>query len=166
MEYKRTLNSPSMDVSREELAEVAYMCYVLNHTETTRWYYRWRTCLERMADEGWTRAGLHYRGLLVQKLEHTYGLSPRQSRTAVRQYPLVNMGIEPWQVLTEQSANELAEKIYRAYVGLPQEKGCSFCSGYADADRADNCDNCSDQNIDINLDCTDDEQDMGGFYFI
>lgn len=166
MEYEKIMDGPSMEISREELANVAYMCYVLNHTETTKWFHRWRTSLERMANEGWTWDGLHLRGLFVQKLEQIYGLTPRQSRTAVKQYPPVNMGVESWQVLTERSVNEIAEKIYRAYVGLPQEKGPDFCSGSSRAGNEGSYGECADGNTDMSMTCTDDDEDMGGFSFL
>ena len=80
----------SGDLTREELADVAYMCYILDRTQTTRWYHEWRVALDRMGREGWTMKGLYYRGLVRQKIEQVYGLSPFHSRRAVKAYPPVN----------------------------------------------------------------------------
>ena len=167
MEYDRIVSSPSMEITRDELTDVAYMCYVLNQSEMTRWYHRWRTCLERMANEGWTWDGLHYRGMFVQMLERIYGLSPRQSRMAVKKYPLVNMGIEPWEVLTERSANELANKIYRSYVGLPEKRGCDFCSSPDHDSNGEEPDCSYNETCETESVCEDEESaDMGGCYFL
>lgn len=158
-------NASSMELTPEELGRVAYMCYVLNRSWTVRWYHRWCTALEQMKGKGWTWEGLHYRGLVRTKLEELYGLTPGESRTAVRQYPRINLGLEPWQVLTDAVANELTEQIYRAYVGLPAEKGHDYWFVSSCGNANTQCEEC-DFSYEADPSVMDDEtDDDGGFYF-
>ena len=144
MENAQRGNAPNTEITREELAHVAYMCYVLNTTWTTRWVRRWSAALERMAGRGWTWEGLHYRGLIRNKLEQVYGLNPRESRDAVAAYPLINMGLQPWQVLTDAAANELTERVYRSFAGLPTEKRPGYWTVPAHGNEGDtSCEGCN-----------------------
>ena len=162
-----TSYSSPPEISLEELGRVAYMCYVLNRAWTTRWYHTWCTALEKMAGKGWTWEGIHYRGRIRDKLEELYGLTPRESRSAVAAYPLINMGLQPWQVLTDSVANELTEKVYRAYMGLPSEKGRDYwtMSDYAEGESVqdDDCDFSYGADTVV---ADDDPESDGGFYFI
>ena len=166
MNMQNKNDSPSTELTIEELGHVAYMCYILNRSWTTRWYRQWRTALEQMSGKGWTWEGLHYRGRIRDKLEELYGLTPRESRAAVAAYPRINLGIEPWQVFTDAIANELTERIYRSYVGLPAEHGRDYWTMPAHSDGGDpRCEGC-DFSYDANtVDVDDDPDEQGGFYF-
>ena len=158
--------SPSAELTREELAGVAYMCYLLNRSQTTRWYHEWRVFLDKMVREGWTMKGLYYRGLVRRRIEQIYGLSPFHSRRAVKAYPPVNMGLEPWQDLTDESVNDLAGQIYREYMGIPGNRYAFNFSAGCEGDenttvRAVGSDNGQEYIWEENTD-----EDMGGFYFI
>lgn len=158
-------NGPSAaEPSLEDLGRVAYMCLILNRAWTMRWYRQWRTALEQMAGKGWSWEGLHYRGRIRDKLEQIYGLTPRESRAAVAAYPRINLGIEPWQILTDSVADELTEKIYRAYVGLPAEHGRDYWTVPARNDGGDpRCEGCD---FSYEADPSDSDEDNGGFYFL
>lgn len=161
MENSNISHRTSTEITREELASVAYMCYILDRTQTTRWYHEWRVALDRMGREGWTMKGLYYRGLVRQKIEQVYGLSPYHSRKAVKAYPPVNLGLEPWQEMTDECLTDLARQIYREYVGLPREGYTfRFSSGQTFSDNA----GVQNEDFTSGQDNSDDE-DMGGFYF-
>ena len=168
MANDRTSNYNSAGISREALADVAYMCYVLNRTEMTRWYHQWRTVFERMANRGWTVDGLEHRGIVRKKLELAYGLTPMESRAAVRKFPLINMGIDPWQAVTDETYDELVNKIFRAYAGLTPEAKHHLCRLYAEDDNADGQHSQVDceGSCDMDMSYADDSSDEGGFYFI
>ena len=77
------------------------------------------------------------------------------------------MGIEPWEVLTERSANELAKKIFRAYVGLPEEKRHDFCSSPDHNSNGKEPDCNYNETCKYESACEDEENTgMGGFYFL
>ena len=158
----------STGISREALADVAYMCYIMNISEMTRWYHQWSTVFERMADRGWTVEGFEHRGMVRKRLETTYGLTPAESRAAVKKFPLINMGLDPWQSVTDESYDELANRIFRVYVGLTPEAKHRLCRLYAEDDNADDrnsqggCEEC--RGMDTSYE--DDGSDDGGFYFI
>ena len=155
--------SSCTELTREELADVAYMCYILDRTQTTRWYHEWRVALDRMGREGWTMKGLYYRGLVRQKIEQVYGLSPFHSRRAVKAYPPVNLGINPWQELTDECIRDIADQIYREYMGLPLQGGYAFHFGSGSEGGED-----MEAQTDFFLSQQipdDDEENLGGFYF-
>ena len=167
MEYDRTTDSPSVEISREELADVVYMCYLLDRTQTIRWYHEWRVSLDRMGREGWTMKGLYYRGLVRQKIEQIYGLSPFHSRKAMKAYPPVNLGLYPWQELTDECITDIANQVYREYMGLPLQGGYAFNFG-AEGEEDGNtetqeagCDYGQEYEAGGNMD-----EDTGGFYFV
>ena len=158
---------PSTELTPDELGRVAYMCYILNRSWTVRWYHKWCTALERMSGNGWTLEGLQYRGRIRDKLEQIYGLTPRESRTAVAAYPRINMGIEPWQILTDTVVNELAGEIYRSYVGLPAEHGRDYWTAPSHNDGGDT--RCEDCNYSYDTDTSgmgEESDDNGRFYFV
>lgn len=158
----------STELTREELADVAYMCYVLNRTEMTRWYHQWRTILEHKANEGWTVEGFELRGVVRQRMEMTYGLTPMESHAAVRKFPLTNMGINPWQAVTDENVDELAQQIFRAYVGLTPEAKHHLCHLYAEDDNVDDRHSQGDceEYCDMDMSYTDNASDDGSFYYI
>ena len=147
----------SGDLTREELASVAYMCYILDRTQTTRWYHEWRVALERMGREGWTMKGLYYRGLVMQKIEQVYGLSPFHSRRAVKSYPPINLGLRPWQDLTDECVRDIADQIYREYMGLQGGYAFHFGSGAENDENAD-----ADCLVPVEEDS---DEELGGFSF-
>lgn len=151
---------PSTKLTREELADVAYMCYLLDRTQTIRWYHEWRVALDRMGREGWTMKGLYYRGLVRQKIEQVYGLSPYHSRKAVKAYPPVNLGLNPWQDLTDECVRDIADQIYREYMGLPLQGGYAFHFGSG----AENDEN-ADADCLVPVEESSDDEDLGGFSF-
>ena len=151
----------STELTREELADVAYMCYILDRTQTTRWYHEWRVALDRMGREGWTMKGLYYRGLVMQKIEQVYGLSPFHSRRAVKSYPPINLGLRPWQDLTDECVRDIADQIYREYMGLPLQGGYAFHFGSGT----------ENVNTEADADCLvpvgeDSDEELGGFSFL
>lgn len=166
MEYDRTETTPSMEISREELADVIHMCYILDRTQTTRWYHKWRVALDRMGREGWTMKGLCYRGLVRQRIEQIYGLSPFHSRRAVKAYPPVNLGLQPWQDLTDECINDIAKQIYHEYVGIPfGGYAFHFGSGGEEGGNTETQEAGCDCGQEYMVEGSTDE-DTGGFYFI
>ena len=157
--------SSSAELTREELADVAYMCYILDRTQTTRWYHEWRVALDRMGREGWTMKGLYYRGLVMQKIEQVYGLSPFHSRRAVKAYPPVNLGLECWQDLTDECIRDIADQVYREYMGLPLYNGYAFHFGTG-VENGKNADADADADCLIPVEEDSDDEDLGGFSFV
>lgn len=153
----------STELTRDELADAAYMYYILDRTEATRWYHEWRASLDRMGHEGWTMKGLRYRGLVRSRIEQVYGLTPYHSRRAVQAYPFVNMGLAPWQELTGECIADLTDQIYRAYVGLPVQGGYAFHFG---PEREE--DEYPEASVDESGSMPDcfEEEETGGFFFL
>ena len=161
MQYDRIVDGPSMEISREELADVAYMCYLLDRTQTIRWYHEWRVALDRMGREGWSMKGLYYRGLVKQRIEQIFGLSPFRSRQAMKAYPPVNLGLSPWQDLTDECIDDIARQIYFEYMGLFRE-GYAFHFGAG-------CEDDKSQRVHEGDPATmqaDSEENLGEFYFV
>ena len=161
MENSNISHHTSTEITREELASVAYMCYILDRTQTTRWYHEWRVALDRMGREGWSMKGLYYRGLVMQKIEQVYGLSPFHSRRAVKAYPPINLGLRPWQDLTDECVRDIADQIYREYMGLPLQGGYAFHFGSGT----------ENVNTEADADCLvpveeDSDEELGGFSFL
>ena len=99
--------------------------------------------------------------MLQRSQASVYGLSPHHSRRAVKSYPPVNMGLQPWQDLTDECVRDIADQIYREYMGLPLQGGYAFHFGSG----AENGEN-ADADCLVPVEESSDDEDLGGFSFV